>query len=89
MQEGARLFARALDEIRVLDAPPEDQAAIDAMLQAFAEAGKGMQEIRAAALSEDPDAVEAAVAEGEEPALRAGELAFELGLEECSVQETG
>lgn len=89
MQEGARLFARAVDEIRGLDAPPDDQPAIDEMVQAFADSGKVMQEVRAAALSEDPEAVEAALAEDEEPALRAGELAFELGLEQCSVAQPG
>jgi hypothetical protein len=82
-----RTFRTVVAQIEALPPPPDDALLVKQMLAAFRANAITLQRARAAALRQDAQGVEAAVGEGEKPALRAGQLAFDLGLTKCSQPE--
>lgn len=84
MDKGSRVLRATVKEIRALKPPEEDQRLVDQMLAAFEANAATLSTVKAAALRQDQAGVETAVALGEAPALRAGQLAYELDLTVCS-----
>lgn len=78
------LFERTADQIEALPMPPNDVARIRQMLTSFRATDRALQRERAALLRYDAKGMRAAVTESKQPAVRAGQLAFGLGLTQCS-----
>lgn len=79
------LYADLISEIGRLRPPQASERAVNQMLTAFEEAGKTLKQVRDATIRGDQAAANAAVKAGEKPALRAGELAFKIGLKDCTL----
>jgi hypothetical protein len=80
----ATMFNRVVAEIQALPAPPGEMRRVNQLVVAMRANSTMLRRARAAALRRDQKGLEAAVEEGKGPALRAGQLAFELGLTKCS-----
>lgn len=70
--------------MQALTPPPADALRVKRLLVAMRANVKTLTRSRAAVLRNDQKGYEAAVKEGKAPALRAGQLAFDLGLTKCS-----
>jgi hypothetical protein len=77
-------FNRVVTQTEAVKPPPADAARVRRLLVAMRGNVSTLQRAHEAALNQDQKALEAAVKSGKAPALRSGQLAYELGLTKCS-----